>query len=118
MARSYALATMMFWLCVAGLALWSALAPTEFADAAGQKITPEELSRHAGSDDCWMAIRGKVYDVTSYLPDHPSRPGLVEPWCGKEATAAYDTKTKGRKHSAEADALLNNFYKGEFQATK
>jgi cytochrome b involved in lipid metabolism len=118
MARTYALATMAFWLCVAGLGLWSALAPTDLADAAGPIVAAEELSRHTQPDDCWMAIRGKVYDVTSYLPDHPSRPGVVEPWCGKEATEAYDTKTKGRKHSAEADALLKNFYKGEFQGAK
>ena len=55
-----------------------------------------------------MAIHGKVLDITTYLPDHPSRPEVIERWCGKEASEAYDTKTKGRRHSQEADRQFEN----------
>ncbi len=72
-------------------------------------ISSQELAQHARSDDCWLAIRGGVYDITKYLPDHPSRSGVVEPWCGKEATQAYETKTKGRKHSEAADKMLPTY---------
>jgi len=34
-------------------------------------ISLEELKRHDQVDDCWMAIRGKVYNVTRYMDYHP-----------------------------------------------
>jgi cytochrome b involved in lipid metabolism len=61
-----------------------------------------------------MAIRGSVYNLTAYLPDHPSRPSIIEPWCGKEASDAYNTKIKARAHSAEADALVTKYKIGNF----
>jgi cytochrome-b5 reductase len=39
--------------------------------AANRYISSEELSAHSSADDAWMAVRGRVYDVTSYLPVHP-----------------------------------------------
>ena len=65
-----------------------------------------------------MAIRGGVYDLSAYLPEHPSRPVLIEPWCGKEATEAYNTKTKGRPHAPFADELLAKNKIGKLAAEK
>ena len=65
-----------------------------------------------------MAIRGGVYDLSTYLPEHPSRPELVLPWCGKEATEAYNTKTKGRPHAPYTDELLAKYKIGKFTADK
>ena len=79
------------------------------AITAEKRFTLAEVARHATEADCWMAINGVVYDLTAYLPEHPSRPSIVLPWCGKEATEAYKTKTKGRPHSPEADQLLPNY---------
>jgi cytochrome b involved in lipid metabolism len=112
MRRFYLSVTLAFWLMVG--AVWAgtivspvaAGAPAAPAKLAEHVISAAELGRHATPGDCWMAIRGSVYDITSYLPDHPSRPEIIEPWCGKEATQAYATKTKGRPHSNAADELL------------
>jgi cytochrome b involved in lipid metabolism len=109
MRRLYLLATALFWLLVAGFwlaSLWLPTAGVPVAAVAEQRISQTELAQHAESGDCWMAIRGSVYDVSAYLPDHPSRPEMVLPWCGKEATEVYNTKTKGRPHSHNADELL------------
>ncbi|MCK7475141.1 MAG: hypothetical protein MZV49_20135 [Rhodopseudomonas palustris] len=73
-----------------------------------------ELAQHATPQSCWMAINGAVYDITAYLPDHPSRPQIIEAWCGKEASDAYATKTRGRPHSREADQLLPKYRIGRF----
>ncbi len=81
----------------------------------GRVISSQALAQHARPDDCWLAIRGGVYDITEYLPDHPSRPGVVEPWCGKEATQAFETKTKGRTHFEAADKLLPVYRIGTFK---
>ena len=65
-----------------------------------------------------MAIRGSVYDLSAYLPEHPSRPELVLTWCGKEATEAYNTKNKGRPHSPYADELLKKYRIGKLAPDK
>ncbi|PWA96430.1 cytochrome b5, heme-binding site-containing protein [Artemisia annua] len=33
--------------------------------------TMKEASEHNSAGDCWVVIDGKVYDVSSYLDDHP-----------------------------------------------
>jgi cytochrome b involved in lipid metabolism len=35
------------------------------------RITPSELAMHNTKEDAWMAIQGKVYDVSEYNPFHP-----------------------------------------------
>ena len=104
-------ATGLFWLAIMVFAVAGNTATSTAPAAAkvGQPIPLTELARHATETDCWMAINGSVYDLTPYLPDHPSRPSVILPWCGKEATEAYRTKTKGRPHSPEADQLLPTY---------
>jgi cytochrome b involved in lipid metabolism len=34
---------------------------------APQRIPLSELEKHATEDDCWIAIQGKVYDITRYI---------------------------------------------------
>jgi cytochrome b involved in lipid metabolism len=110
--KLYFSATLAFWLAVASFriaAVWFPAAEESAAIAAEKIISPAELARHALPSDCWMAIRDAVYDLTSYLPNHPSPPDIVLPWCGKDATEAYNTKTKGRPHSPYADELLAKY---------
>jgi cytochrome b involved in lipid metabolism len=108
MRRFFITTTSIFWFLVVAFwaaSLWSPNAGQPVA-AVARDISAAELAGHATPETCWMAIRGSVYDLAAYLPDHPSRPQIVEPWCGKDATEAYNTKTKGRPHSKEADELL------------
>jgi cytochrome b involved in lipid metabolism len=116
MRKLFYASTAAFWIAVAGFWAANLLTPgvEQKALAAERDVTAAELAKHATPDNCWMAIRGSVYDLSPYLPDHPSRPSIIEPWCGKEATEAYDTKTKGRKHSSEADAMLPKYRIGRF----
>lgn len=117
--KLFLLATVLFWLAVlaawAGSRWWPA-PPTEPVLAAEKRFTPAEVARHASADDCWMAIGEQVYDLTSYLPEHPTRPAIIVPWCGKEASEAYRTKNKGRPHSPEADQLLAAYRIGRLAA--
>ena len=34
-------------------------------------VSHQELAKHNKKDDCWMAVRGKVYNVTRYVDYHP-----------------------------------------------
>lgn len=113
--KLFLFATALFWLAVLGIWVGSRRSPLPQEEApiiAAKHFALEEVARHASADDCWMSIDGKVYDLTAYLPDHPSRPGIILPWCGKEASEAYRTKTKGRSHSPEAEQLLATYQIG------
>lgn len=36
-----------------------------------KQITKEELKKHTKASDAWLAIKGKVYDVTKFINEHP-----------------------------------------------
>ena len=131
----FLLSTLLFWLAVA-LFAWldraaapvpAALAPAlpapaaaasdapTTAPAAERRLTLAEVARHARPDDCWMAIDGSVYDFTASLPRHPSEPEVIEAWCGREASEAYRTKTRGRPHSAAATRRMADFRLGTLE---
>jgi len=35
----------------------------------------EEVAQHKAKNDVWLAIDGKVYDVTEFLSEHPGGKG-------------------------------------------
>lgn len=108
-------ATALFWLAFAALwAIAGLVAPADpaLAQSADRVIAPAELAKHSGAKDCWMAIGGSVYDLSAYLPQHPTPPSVVTPWCGRDGTEAYRTKNRGRPHSAYADELLSKYRVG------
>lgn len=104
--------TVAFWGVVCGLwasSLWLPAAPDSVATAADRRISASEIARHSTATDCWMSIRGQVYDFSGYIQSHPTRPEVITAWCGKEATQAFDTKMLGRPHSPYASELLAKY---------
>lgn len=121
MRRLYLSATLIFWLLVTAFwagSLWLPPAEKSAAIAIDKSITLTELAKHTAPENCWVVIRGNVYDLSVYLPEHPSQPDILLPWCGKEATEAYNTKTKGRPHSPYADELLVKYRIGILASEK
>lgn len=74
--------------------------------------TLAELGRHASTTSCWLLIGGRVYDVTTYLRNHPGGARTITPWCGKEATRAFATEDGRGEHSTSAYQLLEDYYIG------
>lgn len=58
------------------------------------KISLTDLSEHNTNEDCWIAYGGKVYDLTSWLPQHPGTSEAISPYCGtaKEFQTAFEKK--------------------------
>lgn len=69
-------------------------------------LTVKDVSKHNTPTDCWMTVRGTVYDITEFLPQHPGGaegtqpPSLPIPhltrtvllaYAGADATGAYDS---------------------------
>ncbi|EPX71660.1 NADPH-hemoprotein reductase [Schizosaccharomyces octosporus yFS286] len=53
------------------------------------KVSMEELKKHNTKDDCWIAVRGKVYNVTAYAPYHPDGAKKIFKHSGIDATKQY-----------------------------
>lgn len=82
------------------------------APAGNVTLDLTEISKHNSARDCWLLINSKVYNVTSFLSAHPGGAGTITPYCGKEATQAFNTKDIGRPHSSNASAMLGSYYIG------
>jgi cytochrome-b5 reductase len=50
---------------------------------------PESSTTTTGTGRLWMALNGRVYDITSYLPFHPGGAQILEKACGTDATALF-----------------------------
>lgn len=83
------------------------------ADNGQATYTLAEVVEHDTLDDCWMAIEDKVYNFSDYVPEHPTPPSVLEPWCGKNATEGMRTKGYGRDHSTSAWAMMETYLIGE-----
>eukprot|EP01126_Amoeba_proteus_P061149 TRINITY_DN8171_c0_g1_i3.p1 TRINITY_DN8171_c0_g1~~TRINITY_DN8171_c0_g1_i3.p1 ORF type:complete len:507 (-),score=109.57 TRINITY_DN8171_c0_g1_i3:110-1630(-) len=53
-------------------------------------VTSAQLKRHNNEQDCWVAIHGKVYNLTSFLPEHPAGKRVILYWAGSDATEEFD----------------------------
>uniref|UniRef100_A0A8D2LZP5 Cytochrome b5 reductase 4 n=1 Tax=Varanus komodoensis TaxID=61221 RepID=A0A8D2LZP5_VARKO len=64
-------------------------------DLAGLKgrlveVTEEELAKHNTKDDCWICIRGLVYNVTPYMEYHPGGEDELMKAAGADGTDLFD----------------------------
>ena len=87
----------------------------EGSDAMVKAYTINEVSLHLTAEDCWIAIEGKVYDVSPFIADqkHPGGAAILQ-GCGKDGTELYNDRPNGSgAHSQTARSFLPNFYIGE-----
>jgi len=87
-----------------------------------ESIPLAEVSEHGSKDDCWLAIDGKVYDVTAFISSHPGQDAILE-GCGKDASSLFNQRTRedgsavgsGSPHSQNARNLLPAYYIGDVE---
>ncbi len=75
----------------------------------------DEVASHSNRNDCWLIISGKVYDVTSFINEHPGGAAQIISSCGKEATTQFQTQDGEGRHSRQADAMLADYLIGTLQ---
>jgi len=71
-------------------------------------ITLQEVAKHNKNGDLWLAIRGKVYNVSAFLGEHPGGEEVLRDVAGKEATKDFDDVG----HSDEAARMMEKYYVG------
>jgi cytochrome b involved in lipid metabolism len=65
----------------------------------------DDVKLHNSKESCWSAIRGKVYDLTNWVDQHPGGQEKILKICGKDGTELF-VKQHGGKEKPE-NALKN-----------
>ncbi|XP_062131396.1 cytochrome b5 reductase 4 [Drosophila sulfurigaster albostrigata] len=55
-----------------------------------EPVTREELAQHNRVDDAWVAIRGRVFNVTHYMDFHPGGVDELMRGVGRDATKLFE----------------------------
>ncbi|KAK4046261.1 hypothetical protein OIV83_006184, partial [Microbotryomycetes sp. JL201] len=67
-----------------------ALVDESLVDNILKVLTGDDVAKHNSKDDLWMIINGKVYDLTTFAPNHPGGIKVLLRYAGKDATEEYE----------------------------
>jgi cytochrome b involved in lipid metabolism len=69
--------------------------------------TMTQVAAHSTPADCWAAINGNAYNLTTWIAQHPGGQGPIKAMCGKDGSSSYNAIHKGQaKPEAALAALL------------
>ncbi|CAH8294696.1 unnamed protein product [Eruca vesicaria subsp. sativa] len=71
-------------------------------------ISFHDVAKHKCKNDCWILIHGKVYDVSSFIDEHPGGDNVLLAVTGKDASTDFDDVN----HSNEAKDTMKKYYIG------
>lgn len=77
-------------------------------------IPLSEIEKHNSKQSCWLAIEGKVYDVTEYIDKHPGGEHILK-GCGRNMTESFKDKRKRGIFTKEAEKDLQQYLIGKFK---
>lgn len=66
---------------------------------------------HKTAASCWVARKGKVYDVTGFVSDHPGGDDLILGYAGKDVEAIMEDASE-HAHSNSAYEVLESYVIG------
>ncbi|XP_024020691.1 cytochrome B5-like protein [Morus notabilis] len=77
----------------------------------GAKVySKAEVSLHNKRTDCWIIIKDKVYDVTSYVEEHPGGDAILAHAGGDSTEGFY-----GPQHATRVFDMIDDFYIGDLE---
>lgn len=95
--------------------------PAQTAPTAGNDKTPQpaaapktysvaDIAAHKDASSCWSAINGGVYDLTSWIAQHPGGEGAILSICGKDGSGAFNDQhgTRGKAANVLAGYRIGN----------
>lgn len=86
---------------------------TPALDQGLRTITPAEVARHARIDDCWLIYKGRVYDCSTFIVDHPGGEELIFQFAGKEIGEDVLDDPLQHVHSNSAYLLMEEYLIGK-----
>ncbi|KAF9314927.1 fatty acid alpha-hydroxylase [Podila horticola] len=76
-----------------------------------QTFTAAQVESHNTEDSCWVVHKNKVYDVTSFVQDHPGGEDYILDHAGKDVTKLMKDELS-HLHSEGAYEMLDEFFVG------
>lgn len=64
-------------------------------------ITLAQIAKHNSRTSCWSAINGSVYNLTSWIPNHPGGEQAILSLCGIDGSSGYNTQHGGSPKPAQ-----------------
>ena len=55
-------------------------------------LTAAEDAKHSTASDCWSVVDGNVFDLTSYVKNHPGGQSVIEAICGNDGTFGFSNQ--------------------------
>ncbi|MBW0562908.1 hypothetical protein O181_102623 [Austropuccinia psidii MF-1] len=72
---------------------------------------PQDLQNHKLPNDCWVSFQSKVYDISSFLADHPGGQDILLEYAGKDLGQSMQDSNH-HLHSQSAYEILEEFQIG------
>ncbi len=72
-----------------------------------------EVALHKASTNCWTAISGEVFDLTTWIKQHPGGDKAILSICGIDGTKAFEGQHGGK---AKIEMKLETFKIGNLSA--
>lgn len=84
-----------------------------------QKVfSQQEVAAHNTAESCWIIVSGGVYDVTSFLNEHPGGKKVLLKEAGKDATKKFNLFHKPTVLDKYGPGLLVGYLEGHAPASK
>lgn len=94
------------WGARAGSGTLSGSAPTPSITSTDGSYTLDQVAQHNTAASCWSAINGDVYDLTTWIQNHPGGPNAIRSICGSDGSMGFNNRHAG---TPEALAKLPAF---------
>lgn len=82
--------------------------PAQKVKAERGKFTAQEVAKHCTPESLWIILKGKVYDVTPYINEHPGGTAILRN-AGHDSTEGFF----GPQHPDRVFDLIDDFYIGD-----
>jgi cytochrome b involved in lipid metabolism len=66
-----------------------------------KNYTLSQVSQHKDASSCYSAINGSVYDLTTWINQHPGGEQAILSICGKDGSAAFNAQHGGAQRQAD-----------------
>ena len=70
--------------------------PSPVTSQQAKAYASSEITKHNNQNDCWSAINGNIYDLTSWISQHPGGEGAILSICGTGGSAAFNDQHGGQ----------------------